>query len=142
MLCCKHCGSCDYRKDGIVRGHQRYLCKGCDRRFTDTPARGKPESVKLLALLLYCSGMSQLRISKILGVSDVAVLTWIRAFAAKLGELPQASSEALVVEVDEMCHAVGSKKTKSGCGRSSTNSTDALSPGTVAGGLRLILKPS
>src|SRR3954470_18066729 len=41
-LRCKRCGSDAHVKNGLMRGQQRYLCKGCGLNFTDTPPRGKP----------------------------------------------------------------------------------------------------
>ena len=44
-----------------------------------TPPRGKPPAMKALALLLYAMGnVSFGSIARILGVSDVAVLNWVR----------------------------------------------------------------
>ena len=78
-ICCKGCASDDLCKNGIVRGHQRYLCKSCGMNFTNTPARGKPAAMKDMALAMYTiGGMSFCGIGKILGVSDVAVLNWVR----------------------------------------------------------------
>ena len=77
-VCCKRCGASDYRKNGIVRGTQRYFCHSCGCNFTMTPPRGKPPAMKALALLLYAMGnMSFCSIARLLGVSDVTVLTWI-----------------------------------------------------------------
>src|SRR3954468_4996594 len=36
-LLCKRCGSEEHVKNGLMRGQQRYLCKGCGLNFTDTP---------------------------------------------------------------------------------------------------------
>ena len=116
---CKFCNSSAFHKNGITRGHQRYLCKSCGKNFTDTPPCGKPQVVKLFALVLYCSGVSQLRIGKILGVSDVSVLNWIRKFADEIGEIEIEKSDDLIIEIDEMCLIAGSKKTKFGSGKSS-----------------------
>jgi predicted transcriptional regulator len=68
--------------------------------------------MKILALLLYISGLSQLRIGKLLGVSDVAVLKWMRIFAAKCGPLPKPEGDEVILELDEMCTFVGQKKQK------------------------------
>jgi transposase len=57
-LGCKRCGSEEQVKNGLMRGQQRYLCKGCGLNFTDTPTRGKPLALKAAAVLLYVSGMS------------------------------------------------------------------------------------
>ena len=45
-LQCKRCGSEAYVKNGLMRGQQRYLCKGCGLNFTNTPTRGKPLALK------------------------------------------------------------------------------------------------
>src|SRR3954465_13047444 len=55
-LCCKHCGSGSFVRNGMAAGHQRYRCKACGRNFTATPARGKPPAMKALAVLLYGLG--------------------------------------------------------------------------------------
>src|SRR5215210_1847696 len=57
-LLCKRCGSEEHVKNGLLRGQQRYLCKGCGLNFTDTPPRGKPLALKAAAVLLYVSGLS------------------------------------------------------------------------------------
>ena len=74
-------------KNGIVRDVQRYLCRSCGCNFTMTPPRGKPPAMKALAMLLYAMGnVSFCSIARILGVSDVAVLNWVRDEARKLPE--------------------------------------------------------
>ena len=84
-LCCKRCGGLAYVKSGKVRGHQRYRCRGCGGNFTNTSRRGKPPAMRAMAVLLYGMGnMSFSMISRLLGVSDVAVLKWIRAEASAL----------------------------------------------------------
>ncbi len=55
-------------------------------------------------------------ISRVLGVSDVAVLKWVRAEAASLPE-PVVSPSVVTVEVDEMWHFLKKRPTSSGSGR-------------------------
>ena len=94
---CKHCGAANTTKAGHIRGHQRYKCRACERHFTDTPKRGKSAATKAFAIYMYTRlGM----IGKAVGVSNVAVLTWIRAAALTL-DRPQISSESAVIFVDE-----------------------------------------
>ena len=101
---CKSCGASDYVRNGTVRGLQRYLCKACQCNFTMTPPRGKSPAVKALATLLYAMGnMSFCGIGRLLGVSDVAVLNWVRDAAASLPE-PQIPADVKIVMVDEMHH--------------------------------------
>ena len=101
---CKSCGSVTFVKNGFVRGKQRYRCKACGCNFTDTPLRGKPAAMKALAVLLYAMGnMSFLGIARILGVSDVAVMKWVRAEAQSLPE-PEIPADVATVSLDEMWH--------------------------------------
>src|SRR3954447_26097832 len=55
---CKGCGSEEQVENGFMRGRQRYRCKGCGLNFTDTPPRGMPLRMKVEAVLLYVSGLS------------------------------------------------------------------------------------
>lgn len=114
---CKRCLSTQYAKNGIVRGHQRYRCKACGCNFTNTPRRGKPESMKALAILLYTLGNASLgMIGKLLQVSNVAVLKWVRKEAKSL-ERPSIPADLNLVQIDEMWHYVNGKKTKFGSGK-------------------------
>ncbi len=104
-LRCKRCGSERQVKNGLMRGQQRYLCKECGLTFTDTPARGKPLAMKLLAVLLYVSGLSMNRTAKLLGVSTPTVQAWLEQFAAAYAQKPKPEGWAVVIERDEMWHS-------------------------------------
>ncbi len=113
-ISCKHCGGSEYVKNGMVCGRQRYRCKGCGCNFTNTPRRGKPAGMKALAVLLYAMGNASFcMIARLLGVSDVAVLKWIRAEAKALPE-PPVSGDLLVPTLDEMWHFI--QKNHKNCG--------------------------
>lgn len=128
-LSCKRCGAGDYVKSGFVRGHQRYKCKACGCNFTDTPPRGKPQAMKLLAVLLYGMGnMSQAMIARLFDVSDVAVYKWIQQYAALLPE-PEVPADVEIVQLDEMWHFVNGKKTNAGSGGPSIRSRGEPLPG-------------
>lgn len=72
--------------------------------------------MKALAILLYgMGGMSFSMIGRVLGVSDVAVLKWVRAEAACLPE-PVVPSSVVTVEVDEMWHFLKKSLPSSGSG--------------------------
>ena len=103
-LCCKRCGSEEQVKNGLMRGQQRYLCKGCGLTFTDTPARGKPLALKAAAVLLYGSGLSMNRTAKLLGVSTPTIQAWLEPFAAAYAQKPEPEGRAVVIELDEMWH--------------------------------------
>ena len=109
-LRCKRCGSEEQVKNGLMRGKQRYLCKGCGLNFTDTPAPGKPLAMKAAAVLLYISGLSMNRTAKLLGVSTPTVQAWLEQFAQAYAQKPEPEGRAVVIELDEMGHYL--KKTR------------------------------
>ena len=130
-IICKHCQAAAHVKNGIVRGMQRYRCEACGRNFTMTPPKGKPPQMKALALMLYAMGdMSFRGIARILGISDVTVLNWVRATAQRLPE-PSVAAGTVIVTLDEMWHFLEKKLKNSGFGGRMTLSLAELSPGCV-----------
>ena len=126
---CKRCGATEQVKNGIVRGFQRYLCQSCGCNFTMTPPRGKPPAMKALAMLLYAMGnVSFCSIARLLGVSDVAVLNWVREEARKLPE-PSTKADVVVVTFDEMWHFIKKRVKNNGFGEPMTLWLREPSPG-------------
>lgn len=111
-LSCKNCGSAQFVKNGFMKGKQRYKCKECGCQFTNTPPRGKPPELKEIAIVLhsYC-GISMIKIGKMCGVSNVAVLNRIKAKAGKAPPL-NPKSDSGVVMIDEMWHFINGKENK------------------------------
>jgi len=129
MITCKRCGKSHFTKNGFVRGMQRYRCQSCGCNFTNTPPRGRSPAVKALAILLYSMGKASYRfIGDLLDVSHVSVYKWIRETAASLPE-PEISLGMKDVELDEMWHFLGSKKTKDGFGKPLIVTQSVVSPG-------------
>ncbi len=132
-LRCKRCGGLDYARSGVVRGHQRYRCRACGCHFTDTPMRGKPPAMKALAVLLYgMGGMSFSMIGRVLEVSDVAVLKWVRAEASALPE-PEVGSSVVTVELDETWRLIETTLPSRGSGAPMTWISGAPWPGCWVG---------
>jgi len=130
-IVCKRCQGTDYVKRGTVRNLQRYQCKTCGCNFTNTPPRGKPPAMKALALMLYAMGnMSFCSIARLLGVSDVAVLKWVRNEARRLPE-PIVTAETVIITLDEMWHFLKKRLKNSGFGARMTLSLAAPSPGCL-----------
>jgi transposase-like protein len=119
-ISCKRCGATEYVKNGMVRQMQRYRCQQCGCHFTATPPQGKPPAMKALALLLYAMGNASFcMIGRLLGVSDVAVLKWVRAEAQALPE-PEVSADVVVLTLDEMWHFLKKRHKNSGSGEPMT----------------------
>ena len=116
-LRCKRCGSEAPVKNGLMRGQQRSLCKGCGLTFTHTPARGKPLALKAAAVLLSVSGLSLNRTAKLLGVSTPTIQAWLEPFAQAYDQKPEPEGRAVVIELDEMWHDLKNSPSHSGSGR-------------------------
>jgi len=114
---CSKCNSCHSVKSGKIKGRQRYRCKECGCNYTvEIKSTAKPKSVKKQALHLYLEGLGFRSIGRLLGVSNVSVLKWIRSFGQEVQALHSSSQDIEMVEVDEMHTYVGSKKTTVGYG--------------------------
>jgi transposase-like protein len=114
---CPKCNNSKRVKSGKIKNRQRYKCKECGCNYTvEMKSTGKPKSKKKQALHLYLEGLGFRSIGRILGVSNVSVLNWIRDFGKKVQELNSDSQQIEMVEVDEMHSYIGSKKTTVGYG--------------------------
>ena len=113
---CPKCKSTKYVKNGMVNDRQRYKCKQCSFLYTVEYKAGIKPEYKRLALMMYLEGMGFRSIGRIIGVSNVAILNWVKSFGIKAGELPVKGSPVKEVELDEMHTYIGSKKTKNGYG--------------------------
>jgi hypothetical protein len=118
MIECFQCGGARCVKSGFMQGQQRYKCNGCGYHFINKPRRGHSQATIGLAVWLYLSGLSQRRIARLIGVSPVAVLNWIKNFALKKAPKPVPPAGGVaVVELDEMWHFLKKNLTKSGSGK-------------------------
>lgn len=83
-ISCPRCQSLHYVKSGVVKGRQRFHCKDCQYFFT-VQKEGKsidPYYV-VKAIQLYIEGVTFREIERILGVSHVSVMNWVRQYNIK-----------------------------------------------------------
>ncbi len=114
---CPRCKCERQTKDGIIQGRQRYKCKECNYRYTvQQKSTAKSKELKRYALQLYLEGLGFRSIGRLLKVSNVSVLNWIRSFGKEVQSLQSENSEIEFVELDEMHSYIGSKKTTVGYG--------------------------
>ena len=117
MMNCPRCNNTEKVKNGIVRALQRYKCKNCGFNFTvEKRSNQYPKSIRKKAFQLYLEGMGFRSIGRILEVSNVTVLNWIRSFGEEVQSLQSESKEIEMVELDEMHSYIGNKKTIVGFG--------------------------
>ena len=113
---CPKCKSDHYRKDGLVKGKQRFECKQCHHLFTvELKSTAQPESTKRQALLLYLEGLGFRSIGRFLGVSHVAIYKWIKSFGQQVEKI-KSEQKIQVVELDEMHTYISAKKNIAGSG--------------------------
>ena len=135
MPACPKCSCSEVVKNGQHHGRQRYRCKSCSFQFTRTTARGRPATEKATAVLLYTLGLSLNCIARMFKVTTPAVLRWVRLFAEKTYEKP-GPAEAVIVELDEMWHYLGSKKTNFGSGKLIV----AIPVGSLTGNVGIVIR--
>ncbi|MCK4568769.1 MAG: IS1 family transposase, partial [Bacteroidales bacterium] len=98
---CRKCGSVRYVKAGFVNTVQRYSCNDCGCHFTMS-RRGVSVDVKRVAVHLYLEGMGFRAISRITGISDVAIAKWINPMKGNLS--PIRKQRIRVTELHKLEH--------------------------------------
>ena len=114
---CPKCESSKNVKSGRACDRQRYKCKGCGCFYTRSSRYRTPRSVRRMAIALYLEGLGFRSIERVLGVSNVTVMRWVREMGLSLrAQRAQKPDPVRIMEIDEMWHYVGKKNSKSGCG--------------------------
>lgn len=81
MKYCPNCQSEKNIKSGIVNNRQRYKCKDCGYFFSVAKKGKKIDSYYVnKSLQLYLEGLSYREIERILGVSHVSVMNWVKKY--------------------------------------------------------------
>jgi transposase-like protein len=84
MKVCSNCNSEKHIKSGIVADRQRYKCKDCNYYFTvDKIGKKIDEYYVNKALQLYLEGLTYREIERILDISHVSVMNWVKKFNVK-----------------------------------------------------------
>lgn len=113
---CPKCNSSLKVKNGIIKGVQRYKCKSCGNNYTVAhKSTSKLPSERRLGLMMYLEGLGFHSIGRLLGVSHVAVLKWIKKYGSQLQEIKN-ENPVSIMEIDEMHTYIQSKKTTAGYG--------------------------
>ena len=116
----KKCPKCSFEgsvKRGFVRGLQRYQCKKCGYLYTVMKlGKSIERSLVIRSLQFYLEGMGFRAIERMVGVSHVSVINWVKKYGKDLSFLRAEDQRCKEVEVDELHSYVGDKKTKYGSG--------------------------
>ena len=138
---CPKCGSDNKVNSGKVNERQRYKCKECGCNYTQSYQHGYRLDKKLLALQLYLEGNGLRGTGRILGVSNVRVLNWIKQFGNNIKEyvlanMPNERRNIEIAEIDEIWHFTVKKNGNYGSGLRSTDWTRKSLPTPLAVAVR------
>lgn len=76
---CPRCDGEHHTKAGIVNQRQRYKCKACNYHFSVTKLGKRIDRYYVTkALQLYLEGLSYREIERVIGVSHVTVMNWVK----------------------------------------------------------------
>lgn len=83
-IICPNCNSDHYIKSGIVNNRQRYKCKDCNYYFSVNKLGKKINEYYVnKALQLFLEGLSYREIERILGISHVSIMNWVKKYNIK-----------------------------------------------------------
>ena len=81
QIACPKCKSEELAKSGIVKGRQRYRCKTCNYFFTVLKDGKNIDPYYVIkALQLFIEGVTYREIERILGISHVSVMNWVKKY--------------------------------------------------------------
>lgn len=81
MQTCPQCQSDKIIKSGVLNARQRYKCKTCKYHFTvNKLGKSIDKYYVTKALQLYLEGISYREIERLLGVSHVTVMKWVKKY--------------------------------------------------------------
>lgn len=81
---CPNCSSDKKIKSGIVNNRQRYKCKDCNYFFTVNKVGKKIDDYYVnKSLQLYLEGLTYREIERILGISHVSIMNWVKKYNIK-----------------------------------------------------------
>ena len=81
---CPNCNHNESIKSGVIKQRQRYKCKKCNYYFTVNKLGKKIDDYYVnKALQLYLEGLTYREIERILGVSHVSIMNWVKKYNIK-----------------------------------------------------------
>jgi transposase-like protein len=87
QIACPKCNSQELIKSGVINERQRFRCKQCGYSFTVLKEGKKIDPYYVIkALQLYIEGVTFREIERILGVSHVSVMNWVKKYGIKAPE--------------------------------------------------------
>lgn len=103
IINCPKCKSENINKSGFVKGRQRFMCKDCNYFFSVMKDGKNIDNYYVIkALQLYIEGVSLREIERLIGVSHVSVMNWVKKFNLKAPENTDYHPTYKVMRHDEL----------------------------------------
>ena len=84
---CPNCNSDNYIKSGVINNRQRYKCKSCGYFFSVNKLGKQIDNYYVnKSLQLYLEGLTYREIERIIGVSHVSIMNWVKKYGIKRPE--------------------------------------------------------
>jgi transposase-like protein len=84
VISCPKCSGEHLIKSGIVKQRQRYTCQSCSYNFTVLKEGKQIDSYYVVkALQLFIEGVTYREIERLLGISHVTVMNWVKKYNIK-----------------------------------------------------------
>ncbi len=81
---CPKCSHENVVKSGVIKDRQRFKCKSCNYYFTVQKLGKQVDDYTVIkALQLYIEGVSYREIERLLGISHVSVMNWVKKYQIK-----------------------------------------------------------
>lgn len=114
---CPKCEGENVVKSGIVKDRQRFKCKDCGYYFT-VQKLGKhiDNYLVIKALQLYIEGVSYREIERLLGISHVSVMNWVKKYQIKAPKNPDYRPTYKVLTHSELANQISDPHFLNGSG--------------------------
>ena len=114
---CPNCNSDKYVKSGIINNRQRYKCKSCGYNFTVNKIGKKIDDYYVnKALQLHLEGLTYREIERILGISHVTVMNWVKKYGIKRPHNPNYHPTYKILNLEELAIYFAEPKNLTGSG--------------------------
>lgn len=117
MQTCPQCQSDKIIKSGVLNDRQRYKCKTCNYHFTVNKLGKRIDQYYVTkALQLFLEGLSYREIERILGVSHVTVMKWVRKHNIKQVHQTDYHPTYKILTSDELANFFSKRENVNGAG--------------------------
>lgn len=114
---CPNCQSDKIIKSGVIKDRQRYKCKSCNYYFTVNKLGKKIDDYYVnKALQLYLEGLTYREIERILGISHVSVMNWVKKYHIKRPENTSYHPTYKILNAEEVAKFFSDKSNLKGAG--------------------------